>query len=166
MAYKLIAEPIKCSVEGNFIRVCQANDEIYIHIAKISKFRFSKVNPSNQLEYNELVDYEKGMTFNELMCSSVWHLSDVEKVLQEHYADMKPKIDIYNNRVTFHPDDVHEIHLNVYATTVDGNDILIKQSVYNIKSASEWDEAYADMRNIWLYPFTKDIDAVYNHGGM
>lgn len=140
MAYKLIDEPIKCSVEGNFIRVRQANDEIYIHIAKINKFRFSKVNSSNKLLYCKLVDYEKGMTFG--------------------FGD--PMGDV----VTFHPDDVHEIHLNVYATTVDGNDILIKQSVYNVKSASEWDEAYADMRNVWLYPFTKDIDAVYNHGGV
>ena len=152
MAYKLIAEPIKCSVEGNFIRVRQANDEIYIYIAKISKFRFSKVNPSNQLVYNKLVDYEKGMTFNDLMSDSDWNLSDVEEVLQKYYAGMNPNIDIYNEKVTFHPNDVHEIHLNVYATTVDDNDILIKQSVYNVKSASEWDDAYADMRNIWFDP--------------
>ncbi len=164
MAYKLIDEPIQCRVVGNFINVFSPKEETYIPIAKISRFTLLKTSPSNEVVYRNLVSDEKGMSFDDLMGGS-WTLSEVDKVLSERYADKHPRSDIVNNRVTFHSDAVNCIRFNVYAV-VDKDDFLIRQFCYDIQSASDWEAAYREIVNDWLDPFIKNVDAVYNHGGV
>jgi hypothetical protein len=166
MAYKLIDEPMnRCRIVGNLINVVNSKEETYIPIAKISRFTLLKTSPTNEVVYKNLVNDEKGMSFDELMGTTVWSISAVEKVLSEFYACKNPIIDIANNRVTFHPDTVHGIRFNVYAV-VDTEDFVIRQFYYEVQSASDWEAAYREIVNDWFDPFINKIDAVYNHGGV
>lgn len=165
MAYKLIDEPIKCRIVGNLINVFGPKEETYIPIAKVSRFTLLKTSRSNEVLYNNLVSDEKGMSFNDIMGEGDWFAADVEKVLDQYYPGKHPIIDILNNRVTFHSDVVNCIRFDVYAV-VDKDDFLIRQFYYEVQSASDWEAAYHEIIIDWFDPFTKEIDAVYNHGGV
>lgn len=165
MAYKLIDEPIKCRIAGNLINVVGPKEETYIPITKISRFTLLKTSPSNEVVYRNLVSDEKGMSFNDIMGEGDWFVTDIEKVLSQYYADKRSIIDTLNNRVTFHSDVVNRIRFDVYAV-VDKEDFLIKQFCYEVQSASDWEATYREIVNNWFDPFMKDVDAVYNHGGV
>lgn len=168
MSYKLVDEPIKCRIFGNLINVVGPKEETYIPITKISRFTLLKTSPTNEVVYKDLVSDEKGMSFTDIMGEGDWFATDVEnveKVLDQYYAGKHPIIDMLNNRVTFHPDTVHGIRFNVYAI-VDTEEFAIRQFYYDVQSASDWEAAYREVVNDWFDPFMKEIDAVYNHGGV